>query len=289
MFIGRVCVICAGSGKPLSKSYVHARLARCRKCKMIYAPEIPDFEGLSTHYALYDRNVEVSPLTIDVYRTWVTNWRDRGAASHLDFGCGRGALVSYVNSTGLKSIGCELDKEIVSKLQSKNINVMETDEVLKSNLTFDVITLIEVIEHVSNPKETLEALARKMNPGGILLITTPNFNSLNRRILRGNWQIFSFPEHLNLFQKTTMKRLLLDCGFTIELIRTNGFAINAGNSHTPKNNSLQQILMIDNQRRFFSRNIFTRSLKRIINSFLNIMSMGDTLVVQIRLSVSTTN
>ena len=283
MFIDRDCVVCGGPGRPLNRSYVHACLAQCRKCKMIYAPEIPGTQALSAHYALYDRNVEVSQLTIDVYSTWVTNWRDRGAVSHLDFGCGSGALVSYANSRGLQSIGCELDRDIVSKLQSKNINVLETEEVLRSNITFDVITIIEVIEHVSNPKEILGVLAKKLNPGGIIVITTPNFNSLNRRILRGSWPVFSFPEHLNLFQKTTMKRLLLSCGFTIELIRTNGFAINIKNSNTPNTNSLQKILTIDNQRRFFLRNRFTRSLKRILNSILNKISMGDTLIVQIRL------
>ena len=126
-------------------------------------------------------------------------------------------------------------------------------------------------------------LATKLSPGGSIFITTPNFGSLNRRIQRGNWRIFSFPEHLNIFDKKTFKDLVSRCGLQLESVKTQGLVVSVGNSDSPKITPIQKMLSVEKQRNFFVRNRFTLRLKRAINSVLNAFNLGDTLVANIRL------
>jgi SAM-dependent methyltransferase len=250
---------------------------------MVHAPQVPNQEMLSLHYSQHDRNIEVSSLTVEVYESWRISWFPSGLETHLDFGCGNGDLVNFMNSKGIRSVGCEIDGDIVTILKSKSIDVYETEEIVNSDLTFDIITIIEVLEHLPDPAKTLKMLASKLTPGGSIFITTPNFGSLNRRVQRGNWRIFSFPEHLNIFEKRTFKDLVSRCGLQLESVKTQGLVVSVGNSDNPETTPIQKILSVEKQRNFFVRNRFTMTLKRTINFVLNAFNLGDTLVAKIRL------
>jgi 2-polyprenyl-3-methyl-5-hydroxy-6-metoxy-1,4-benzoquinol methylase len=60
---------------------------------------------------------------------------------------------------------------------------------------FDVITSIEMTEHINTPVEDVSRMATILRRHGLLYITIPNFNSLSRRLLKSRWNIIEYPEH----------------------------------------------------------------------------------------------
>jgi 2-polyprenyl-3-methyl-5-hydroxy-6-metoxy-1,4-benzoquinol methylase len=79
----------------------------------------------------------------------------------------------------------------------------------------DVVTLMNVLEHVSAPFELLCQLKRILKPGGLLVIDVPNnaVVSLRGRLL-GRWPVLDLGEHINHFEPATLDRLMVRAGFT---------------------------------------------------------------------------
>lgn len=82
---------------------------------------------------------------------------------------------------------------------------------------FDVISSFHVIEHVDSPKRFVAAMAERLKPGGLLVLETPNIDSLPFRVMKAKWRQF-IPEHYFFFDNSTMTKLLSDSGFKVERI-----------------------------------------------------------------------
>ncbi|MFI6788175.1 class I SAM-dependent methyltransferase [Nonomuraea sp. NPDC050383] len=81
---------------------------------------------------------------------------------------------------------------------------------------FDLILLINLIEHVSDPGDVLRTLGRHLTPQGVILIKTPNTDSMDARIFRHrDWGGYHCPRHWVLFDRRNFTRLALACGFTV--------------------------------------------------------------------------
>jgi 2-polyprenyl-3-methyl-5-hydroxy-6-metoxy-1,4-benzoquinol methylase len=271
-------LICGKPPKNLSARYSQSFLAKCRQCNLVFSTLIPSSDELDQHYSQYPRNAEVSQLTTSVYAAWIQTWQNQGYSTHLDFGCGSGDLVDYANRNGFESVGIELNLETIIKLVNRGIRVESLNEVLIKPKTYDVITIIEVIEHVSDPKSILKELNEKLNKDGLLFITTPNFNSLNRYLLKNMWRALWYPDHINIFSKSSIERILYNSGFSNINIRSSGHII-LDLIPNQSGGIRSTALTIENQREFYARNKFSRFIKRFLNWILNLTKLGDTLVV----------
>ncbi|NUW36458.1 methyltransferase domain-containing protein [Nonomuraea sp. SMC257] len=81
---------------------------------------------------------------------------------------------------------------------------------------FDLILLINLIEHVSDPGEVLRTLGRHLTPQGVILIKTPNTDSMDARLFRHrDWGGYHCPRHWVLFDRRNFTRLAHACGFTV--------------------------------------------------------------------------
>jgi SAM-dependent methyltransferase len=84
----------------------------------------------------------------------------------------------------------------------------------------DLVTMFHVIEHVDDPRGTVESISRWLSPGGVLALETPNIASFDARLfLRGLWGGYHIPRHWHLFKTDTLTRLLRDVGFEIVAVR----------------------------------------------------------------------
>jgi SAM-dependent methyltransferase len=92
--------------------------------------------------------------------------------------------------------------------------------------TFDLILLVNLIEHVADPARLLGRLASGLRPDGLLLIKTPNFDSLDARLFRhANWGGLHCPRHWVLFSRTSFARLVERSGLRVrEFAYTQGAA-----------------------------------------------------------------
>lgn len=71
------------------------------------------------------------------------------------------------------------------------------------------------LEHEMNPLPVLRELRRALAPSGIAIIKVPNYGSLNRRVMGARWCGFRFPDHLNYFTPTSLRRVVEDSGLNV--------------------------------------------------------------------------
>ena len=138
----------------------------------------------------------------------------------LDIGCGNGSKLSKL-SDGYIPYGIEISKSlsIQANLFFKqyggscaNDPAINGLRKIKDN-SFSAITLYCYLEHELKPLEVLKECYRILEPSGIIIIKVPNFNSVNRHIMRKKWCGFRFPDHLNYFTPKSLNSILRKAGF----------------------------------------------------------------------------
>jgi len=141
----------------------------------------------------------------------------------LEYGCGVGSfvrslLVSDENNKIGAIDGVDLSKKAVdlasSHTQSERVNFYTLNN-FDNKKKYALIAMLEVVEHIPHVEEILKELSVSIETGGILFITTPNYNSFEQRVFKESWRLFCPPEHINFFTKKTLADLLLDCGWEV--------------------------------------------------------------------------
>jgi SAM-dependent methyltransferase len=125
----------------------------------------------------------------------------------LDYGCGNGGLVRHVRSAlGADAVGYD-DGMIVTEARALGIPILESDELDEQSASYDVVTAIEVLEHLVDPLETLRRIRGLLRRGGLLLLTTGNAEPYAARLHRWRYVI---PEiHVSFFEPRTLERAMV--------------------------------------------------------------------------------
>jgi 2-polyprenyl-3-methyl-5-hydroxy-6-metoxy-1,4-benzoquinol methylase len=141
----------------------------------------------------------------------------------LDIGCGRGFFLANFIGSSIDYFGIEprrrISEEAKKRVGKNKIFCGTLNESDLPNSHFDIVTMINLIEHLPFPKETLKEVNRLMKNNGLLLIETPNVESIVPKILGKRWHAFLEYEHHYFFSKDTLSRMLKDTGFRIEKMR----------------------------------------------------------------------
>ncbi|HSU66330.1 MAG TPA: class I SAM-dependent methyltransferase [Tepidisphaeraceae bacterium] len=122
----------------------------------------------------------------------------------LDVGCGTGVLLhSYPAIDASHKLGLELDAGSVSRAQAKGLQVrrVESKWDFAEYGRFDLITMTDVIEHVQDEREALDAVRAVLNDNGILLVTVPALMSLwsSHDVVNRHFRRYTRPTLLKLF------------------------------------------------------------------------------------------
>jgi 2-polyprenyl-6-hydroxyphenyl methylase / 3-demethylubiquinone-9 3-methyltransferase len=108
--------------------------------------------------------------------------------SALDVGCGAGLLAEPLARLGAKVTGIDAAPEVIAVARQHAAAVgIEIDyrvgDVQQLDGQFDLVTSLEVIEHVADPATFLKALAARLAPGGLLILSTPNATGWSRLMM----------------------------------------------------------------------------------------------------------
>jgi len=85
--------------------------------------------------------------------------------------------------------------------------------------TFDAITLFHVFEHLEEPQETLQMVTRILKPGGFLMMSFPNINSLQAKFFKGKWLHLDPPRHLFFFRPDDITRIMNGLGYDCKRVK----------------------------------------------------------------------
>lgn len=136
----------------------------------------------------------------------------------LDVGAGPGIFVSESNRQGWNATGLEPSSWAATYGQENyHVHMIQADMAALESLpahSYDAITMFDVIEHVIDPATLVKAASRLLKPGGLLVITTPKFDSAVARLMAKKWYCM-FPAHLHYFTQASMEKTLQTAGLKI--------------------------------------------------------------------------
>lgn len=202
----------------------------------------------------------------------------------LDIGCGIGSFLIASKAIGWKEYGVEIGSS-AQIAKDLGVNVVQKN-FLETNFQynfFDVITSIDVLEHISNPKLFLEMARNYLRPEGLLYIITPNIEGMSSRILKEKWLAYAQVDHVILYSPKTIKYLLEKCGFKIKKIKTMDLFVSEYflSKRVEDYNETRDKEQI-NKRKFINALMKYKTLnkfRKLVNSLLSKFGLGDRIIV----------
>ncbi len=223
--VALTCTLCEHVALPYFSKHGY-QYARCSSCAFVFVTPLPDtsivyqdsyFSGASHGfgYVDYDSDKEAMRSTFEKYLELAEiELPQKGVL--LDIGAATGFFMSIAESKGWEVRGIEISPYAAQLAKAKGLTVFvgsidhhQTDGV------YDAITMLDVLEHVDSPRETLQKAFGLLRRGGVLVINTPDTGSAIARILRSLWHQYIPPEHIALFNEKNITTLLNETGFTV--------------------------------------------------------------------------
>ena len=137
----------------------------------------------------------------------------------LEIGCARGDFLRVARES-FDVCGVEPNSELADS--SSQVAPVYRDVIEQTPWSgFDIVASFHVIEHVDSPQSFIRAAAERLKRDGLLVIETPNIDSLPFKLFKSRWRQF-IPEHYFFFSPKTISRLLSEHGLKIESITTIG-------------------------------------------------------------------
>lgn len=282
------CVICGSAKLTAVARFADAHMVRCATCGTRFARRAPSDSELDAHYRAYGEWSD-SEITRGRYRELLAGferYRERGRI--FDMGCGAGYFLEEAGALGWAPHGSNVGEHSIAMCREKGLDVVEApvpDGAFPDG-HFDVATAFEVFEHLRDPGPEARSLARLLRPGGLLYCTTPNYDSLSRRLLGSRWRVISYPEHLIYFTAASLSGWLERHGFRTLSVTSTGISLGdlraaaAGGMHHAARSSHHAADRSERDewlRAATETGRLMPGVKRSINYALGAMGAGDTL------------
>jgi 2-polyprenyl-3-methyl-5-hydroxy-6-metoxy-1,4-benzoquinol methylase len=139
-------------------------------------------------------------------------------------GCGGGTTVAAFRKAGWETVGIDRSDTAIRAGKNVGLNLYTKDIAEVEPYSFDVVTALHVIEHVSSPRTFLKQCVARLVPQGILVIDVPNYGSRNSRNLREHWPNLYPNLHLYQFTMATLRKYIVTLGLEeVRMRKTAGY------------------------------------------------------------------
>jgi len=222
------CVGCLSKNKTFYTKRSGFDYYKCSDCKMISLYSVPKsysdiyeaeyFKGGSGGfgYVNYDEDKEPMRESFKRYLSIVENLSNK-KGKLFDVGAATGFFINLAKEYGFSVSGVEISDFAADIARKRGFDVktgvLEFKEIDKES--FDVITMLDVIEHMPDPEVSLQISNKILKSGGLLVINTPDSGSIYSKMMGKNWHLLIPPEHIHLFNKDGIKKLLQRNGFEL--------------------------------------------------------------------------
>ncbi|MDD5577894.1 MAG: class I SAM-dependent methyltransferase [Methylobacter sp.] len=169
----------------------------------------------------YSNYINSKEVLLEHFRGDMASLGKYGAASGkvLEIGCAYGYFLEIAQEQFSEIYGLEICEEAVINCNQRGLTTVKQGMVSSDSLTdfpsVNTVVMLDVIEHVQNPREALQLAAGKLLPGGHLMLTTGDFSSLAARITGANWRLMTPPQHLWYFTPTALRMLADSLGLDV--------------------------------------------------------------------------
>ena len=140
-----------------------------------------------------------------------------GGGKLLELGCAYGFFLAEAQRY-FETHGIEVSESAVRYCRSLGLDVEQgvlTEEYVQRGESFDVVVMLDVVEHLTEPDRVLHLLRRAMKPGGKLLLSTGDWESVVSRTMGRYWRLMTPPQHTFFFSPRTMSAMLTRVGFEV--------------------------------------------------------------------------
>lgn len=210
--------------------YAGHRYHRCVACGHVSTFPIPAPEVLARHYAAKSADGNYRVLRdhaadyVEVYEGFANHLagvltacgRSLRGARVLDVGCFTGEFLECLVRRGADVRGIELQAEAAAIAAARLGGRVVHGDVSGADLgaeRFEAITLLGVIEHVTAPVAVLRQCAELLEPGGVLMLQTPDSSSGFAQLMGRWWPPYAPVEHIHLFGRRSLQLVLEQLGF----------------------------------------------------------------------------
>jgi len=212
--IAERCILCNRPLRLIGKDFIGKLFYKCDACEYLTTPIAPTdensalyddpeyFDGWGCNLDFdYERFEPAVHQQVSEYLEFIKKYT-RGK-SLLDVGTGSGLLPHMARAQGYEVEGTDLSKHVSETLPAKaGFRVHHgTIEDIPFRRKYDVVTMLHVLEHTTNPLSTLQRAKEITGSGGFIIVVVPNYRSLDTRIKDSlsKWKLKSRPyKHLAL-------------------------------------------------------------------------------------------
>jgi SAM-dependent methyltransferase len=237
--IRRDCPVCGSDSGPRVCTRPDGLDVRaCARCGTYFVDPAPSAEHLQAFYREYDERhrraprMELKDLAA-IYSTLkplddlrireLSSLMPLEGARVLDVGFGRGEFLYRMRALGAQPFGVEFDPRAVESIRSLGIGAFLGDVVeLETDHRFDLVSLLDFVEHPLRPMDALIAASKLLAKGGLLILWTPNGDA-GRATASGQVTFRVDLEHMQYFTPETCLQIAARLKLSVVHLETLGF------------------------------------------------------------------
>ncbi|MGC9468022.1 MAG: class I SAM-dependent methyltransferase [Anaerolineae bacterium] len=213
----------------------HGPIVRCTNCGLVYADPRPHNDEVIEIYSAVKDPLYVAEragriLTFEHHLKPMEQFTGPAQGRRLlDVGAYTGIFVEIAAKHGWDAWGVEPSAWAVEEGRQQGLQMLlgTLEDVDIPANSYSVVTMWDVIEHVAEPLETLQAAWRVLEPDGYLVVHTMDLDSALARLMGRRWPWF-MEMHLTYFTRTTLRKMLDKAGFSVSWMGAQGRYLQAG-------------------------------------------------------------